>query len=390
MKKLLIFVYIIVMMTWITPAFAQDEVRIINDKVTIVKAVVLEITSENIQPIPGTDITGINQIIKVKILEGEDKNQIVTLDNDYIELEQDEIFYLRNETRGEDGKKIYAVADQNRLPGIYFFLALFILAVIFLGGIQGIRGLVSLIGSMVLILYVLLPGILQGYSPIFMTIGVSSLIIIVGSYITHGFNKTTSSAVIGMIVTVIITGLLAYLAMNMSKLSGFSSEEETYLNLNTQGSIDMIGLLFGGIMIGLLGVLYDIAIGQAISVEELHHIAPHTPKSVIYKRGVRIGREHIGALVNTLAIAYVGVSLPLLLLFYTSNGADVISPLATINREIFATEIVRILIGSIGLVLAVPITTFIATWILIKDKNSSDQLIIKQEEEKLAHYQHHH
>jgi uncharacterized membrane protein len=105
---------------------------------------------------------------------------------------------------------------------------------------------------------------------------------------------------------------------------------------------------------------------------------------------VRIGREHIGALVNTLAIAYVGVSLPLLLLFYTSNGADVISPLATINREIFATEIVRILIGSIGLVLAVPITTFIATWILIKDKNSSDQLIIKQEEEKLAHYQHHH
>ena len=387
MKKLLALIFITPLFLQAIPALAQNT--IIQDKVTIVRAQVLEITSEKEQPIPGTDISGINQVLKAKILEGDDKGVTITLNNDYIKLQKDEVFYLRNETRGEDGKKIYAVAYQDRLPAIYFFLILFVVAVICLGGIQGIRGLASLVGSMVLILYVLLPAILHGYSPILVTIGVSSLIIIVGSYITHGFNKTTTSAVLGMIATVIFTGLLAYLAVHITKLSGFSSEEETYLNLNTGGTIDMVGLLFGGIMIGLLGVLYDIAIGQAISVEELYHIAPHVEKKKIYKRAVRIGREHIGALVNTLAIAYVGVSLPLLLLFYTSNGKDVISPLATINREIFATEIIRIIIGSIGLILAVPITTFISTWLLVKEKTVTGE-VIKNETEKLEHFHHHH
>ncbi len=132
----------------------------------------------------------------------------------------------------------------------------------------------------------------------------------------------------------------------------------------------MVGLLLGGIMIGLLGVLYDVAIGQAISVEELHRACPNLPKKHIYKRAIRIGREHIGALVNTLAIAYVGASLPLLLLMYTSAGAAA-NPLAdmamSVNREVFAAEIMRTLVGSIGLVLAVPITTLIAVFVLVQN-----------------------
>ena len=114
-------------------------------------------------------------------------------------------------------------------------------------------------------------------------------------------------------------------------------------------------------MIGLLGILYDVAIGQAISVEELHHLAPHIGRGIIFKRAMRMGREHIGALINTLAIAYVGVSLPLLLLFSTPPVAVAM----TINKEIFATEIIRILIGSIGLILAVPITTLLSVYILM-------------------------
>ena len=122
----------------------------------------------------------------------------------------------------------------------------------------------------------------------------------------------------------------------------------------------MVGLLFGGIMIGLLGVLYDIAIGQAIAVEELLSAGPHLSRIDIYKRGIRIGREHIGALVNTLAIAYVGASLPLLLLIQSSTT----SLPFMLNSELFATELIRILIGSIGLILGVPITTFIASYML--------------------------
>jgi uncharacterized membrane protein len=136
----------------------------------------------------------------------------------------------------------------------------FLILLFIFGGVQGVRGLASLLGSLVLIFYVLLPGILGGYSPILASIGVSSLIIIAGSYITHGFNKTTSAAVIGMILTVLVTGLGAYYAIHAGNFSGYTSEENVYLNFNTSGAISMVGLLFGGIMIGLLGVLYDIAI----------------------------------------------------------------------------------------------------------------------------------
>jgi uncharacterized membrane protein len=122
----------------------------------------------------------------------------------------------------------------------------------------------------------------------------------------------------------------------------------------------MVGLLFGGIMIGLLGVLYDIAIGQAVAIEELFRAGKHLTRREVYLRGIRIGREHIGALVNTLAIAYVGASLPLLLLMQSATTGIAF----IINSEILSTEIVRILIGSIGLILAVPITTLIASYML--------------------------
>jgi uncharacterized membrane protein len=248
-------------------------------------------------------------------------------------------------------------------------LALVFLVLVFLfGGIQGIRGLATLLGSLVLIFYVLLPGIYAGISPVLVSIGVASLIIIVGSYLTHGFRRSTTAAMLGMIATVLITGAGTYYVIHAAQLSGFTTESNAYLNFNTGGTIDMVGLLFGGIMIGLLGVLYDIAIGQAVAVEELVRAASHYTRRQVYRRALRIGREHIGALINTLAIAYVGASLPLLLLFRQS---DVSIPYV-INSELFATEIIRILMGSIGLILAVPITTLIASYFLTQ-KNVSGE-----------------
>ncbi len=371
----------------VSPVLVQAQ-ELIQDKVDIIRAKVLEIVKEEVKNVPGTDIRSQNQTIKVEILEGNEKGKQLTVDNDYLNLDVGEVFYLRHQYGGMDGTNYYSVDEPYRLPHVLILVALFIIAIFVFGGIQGVRGLVSLVGSFLLIMYVLLPGILHGYSPLLVTIGVSSLIIIVGSYITHGFNKTTSSAVLGMVITVIITGLLAVWAVHFTRLSGFGSEEVTYLNLNTRGTLDVIGLLLGGIMIGLLGVLYDVAIGQAISVEELIRIAPHVPKKTIYQRAIRIGREHIGALVNTLAIAYVGASLPLLLLFVQTST----SSLANIaNREIFATEIVRTMIGSIGLILAVPITTFVAVWLLMSTKkNNVSQEKLQQEQEALEHAGHHH
>jgi len=225
----------------------------------------------------------------------------------------------------------------------------------------------ALTGSFAFIVFLLLPGILAGYPPIAVAVGVSSLIVILGSYVTHGFNRTTSTAVIGMVATVFLTGALAYAAVPFTQLSGFTSEEITYLNVNTRGSLDLAGLLIGGMLIGVLGVLYDAAIGQAVTVEELVDAAPELSDGEMYRRALRIGREHIGALVNTLAIAYVGTALPLLLLFY-GFGSDSLA--LNINREIFSTEIVRTLVGSIGLVLTVPVTTAIAVRILHRGRSS--------------------
>ncbi len=292
-----IFAIIFLFFTLITPVFAQEGL-LIQDSVSVVKAKVVKITNQEVKTVPGTDVTSNYQTLQVQIQEGKLKGKEVTVINDYLSLKDGETFYLRITMRGEDGTVVYSVSEPYRLPAVLFFVVLFVFLVFLLGGIQGIRGIVSLAGSFILILYILLPGILHGYSPILMSLGVASLIIIVGSYITHGFNKTTTSAVIGMIVTIIVTGLLAYSAVHWSRLSGFSDEEAVYLNLDTRGSIDFVGLLLGGMLIGLLGVLYDVAIGQAISVEELHHIAPHIPRKTIFTRAIRIGREHIGALVN--------------------------------------------------------------------------------------------
>lgn len=338
-------------------AFAQEGSEIVPDKHTVEKAIVLEIISETEKKIAIEQTPVKVQTIEVKILSGENKDDIVRFDNDYTELKKGEVFFLSHTTRS-DGFESFAVSDKYRIPWLLYFSIFFVLVTLIFGGLQGLRGIVSLVGSLLIIFFVLLPLLLKGYNPVLVSIIVSSVIIVLGSYITHGFNKTTTTSVIGMLITIVITGLLAMLAVSKTGLSGFSEDEAVYLAVNTKGAIDTVGLLLGGIMIGLLGTLYDASISQAIAVEEIHMANPSLDKKEVFKRVLRMGKEHIGALVDTLAIAYVGAALPLLLLVYSSTEL----PLMTIlNQEIFATEIVRIVIGSIGVILAVPITTYIST-----------------------------
>ncbi len=382
-------VFIIPTQTSAASSAASAAPVLLQDTVTIVKAKVVSIDSSSRQLVPGTDTSATVQMITAEPLEGADKGISVQFENDYIPLKAGDLFYLRKNINSDNGRVSYVVSDVYRLPSLYFFIGLFVLLVLIFGGKQGVRGLASLVGSLALIIFVLLPGILHGWSPILLSIGVSSLIIVLGSYITHGFNKTTSAAVAGMILTVILTGIVAHYAVASAHLTGFNTEESVYLNFNTNGALDFVGLLLGAMLIGLLGVLYDAAIGQAIAVEELHHVAPHLSRAAIFKRAIRIGREHIGALVNTLAIAYVGVSLPILLLISTAQA-----PISQIiNQENFATEIIRTMIGSIGLVLAVPITTMLAVLILVKvGADIVEGKILAQEERVLdgTKHLHHH
>ncbi|HUD03087.1 MAG TPA: YibE/F family protein [Candidatus Paceibacterota bacterium] len=341
----------------------------LNDVVTYIKAQVLSVGSTTVKEIPGTDTSSPYQTIKAKLLEGSGIGQVIQVDNDYLMMKPGDVFYFRHTVNTGEGIDFYSVSDPYRLPVLEFLIGLFVVFLFIIGGKQGMRGLLALIASFFFIGYLLLPGILHGYSPILVSVGVSSLIIILGSYITHGFNRATTAAVVGMIATIIITGLLSYFSIHGAHLSGFTSEEATYLNFDTRGSIDFVGLLLGSMMIGLLGVLYDAAISQAVAVEELFAMGADDEKRAhprhVFARAMRIGREHIGALVNTLAITYVGTSLPLILLFEESN----LNFWVTVNQEVFATEIVRMMIGSIGLILAVPITTLVAVYMLSNNKN---------------------
>lgn len=340
------------------PARAQE---LTPDTVAYEKGSVVEVVDSEEKLLPGTDTKSNFQTIRVKMLDGPNAGNVLTIENDFLSAKPGDTLYLMHRINKLDGVDVYSVSAPYRLPAIAFFVALFLACLFFFGGMQGVRGLVALGISFFFIGYLLLPGILAGYPPVLVAIGVSALIIVLGSYITHGFNRTTSTAVLGMLATIVITGGLAYIAIHAAHLTGFTNEEVVYLNFDTRGSIDLIGLLLGSILIGVLGVLYDAAIGQSIVVEELISAGGHLSAGEIYRRALRIGREHIGALVNMLAIAYVGAALPLLLLFHASYTQSLE---VTLNQELFATEILRTMLGSIGIILTVPVTTAVAVWML--------------------------
>ncbi len=199
-------------------------------------------------------------------------------------------------------------------------------------------------------------------------------------YITHGFNRITHAAFLGTIVTVAFVGFLAYLGVTMGHLSGFASHEALYLDLQTGGLLDISGLLLAAIIVGILGVLDDVSITQAATVRELRKAAPQLSRLEIYRRALAVGKEHIVSLVNTIALAYAGAALPLLLLLSQREE----SLLYLMNLEIFATEIIRTLAGSIGLIAAVPITTALAV-LLLNSRTKEDE-----KEAEGGHHHHHH
>lgn len=366
---------IVLLLIFCVPVHMVRAQTLVPDTETIATAKVHTAGASETEPVPATGVSAQTQELTVEIMSGAEKGKVVTFENDFTQLREGDTFYLKHISSVTDGKDYYSVADPYRLNILLMLLGLFVVLTVLIGGKQGIRGLLSLVGSFLVIWYVLLPGIVAGYPPALVAVGAASVIILIGSYITHGVNRTTTSAVLGMIVTICITGLLAWGSVALAHLSGYTSDEATYVHFQYGGTIDLVGLLLGGILIGLLGVLYDSAIGQAVAVEELMRISKEASTKTIFLRAMRMGREHIGALVNTLAIAYVGAGLPLLLLFEGTSA-----PLGyLINAEVLSTEILRILVGSIGLILAVPITTLISVYILSTYGVP-----------KTAHHSHHH
>ena len=341
------------------PAAAQE---LHQDVQGVWHAEVLRINSEQEVTVPGTDVLSREQNITVLLLDGERKGEEVTFDNDFIILEEGDRFFL-NYLVTVGGTELYSVREIDRRGALAGVFLAFVFVVIVFGGWQGVRSLLSLAGSLLVIAYVLLPQLVAGVSPVPLSMVVAGAILFFAIFFTHGFNKRSVIAYCGTMLAVFITGALALFSITSASLTGFSSDDAVYLNLSTGGTLDFVGLFLAAVIIGALGVLDDIAVTQVAVVHELFQTGNIKAREV-YAKAMRVGREHVGALINTLVLAYTGAALPLLLLFSLSESG----PLSIVNREIFAAEIIRALVGSMGLILTVPITTLLAVWLLRKNK----------------------
>ena len=271
------------------------------------------------------------------------------------------------------GSDTFLIADQVRTQPLLILFIIFILAVLLISKWRGVGSLLGMAFSFLIIIYFILPKIATGNDPILIAILGSLLIIPATFYPSHGLNRKTNIAILSTFCALLITGFLAKFFLDFAKLSGLASEEAGFLQtMNPEVFDNMRGLLLAGIIIGVLGVLDDVTVSQASIVAQLKIANPQFTKIELYKRAMEVGRDHISSMVNTLVLVYAGASLPLLLLFNDSA-----KPFAEIvNYEILADEIVRTLVGSIGLILVVPISTFLAAIFVGKadKKMSHDQL----------------
>ncbi|MEU0599631.1 YibE/F family protein [Streptomyces sp. NPDC006393] len=260
----------------------------------------------------------------------------------------------------------YSVTDVNRRFPMALLAGVFALAVVVVGRMRGVMALIALAVSFLVLNLFVLPAILQGSNPLLVAVVGSSAIMLIALYMCHGLSARTSVAVLGTLISLVLIGVLGSLFIGWAALTG-NTDDNTGLIHGLYPSIDMSGLLLAGVIIGSLGVLDDVTVTQTSAVWELHEANPAMGWRGLYRAGIRIGRDHIASVVNTLVLAYAGAALPLLLLFSIAQ-----SSVGTVaNSELVAEEIVRTLVGSIGLVASVPVTTALAALVVSADRTGS-------------------
>jgi len=312
-------------------------------------------------------------VIEVRVETGADEGETFTFDQSVgagsrTLAVDDPVVVARGATdaQGAGGGEYYFVDYRRGAP----LVALALLFVVVVVAISRLRGALSLLGlaiSLLVLVRFVMPAILEGSDPVLVAVTGSAAIMFVTLYLAHGVNVRTTTAILGTLASLALTGGLAIAFVELARFTGFGSEEATFLQISAE-QVNLEGLLLGGIIIGTLGVLDDVTVTQASAVWELRVANPAYSFRRLYSSALRIGRDHIASTVNTLVLAYVGASLPLLILFTISSR-----PLGGIlTTEVVAEEIVRTLVGSIGLVASVPITTALAAAVVSADPGTDE------------------
>lgn len=258
----------------------------------------------------------------------------------------------------EQGESVFFVTDYLRRPQLVWLFIIFLILAVLVGGRQGATSLIGMAISFLIIFGLILPQISRGRDPTLVTIGSSLIIIPVTFFLSHGLNKKTAVAVLATLISLALTGLLAKWFVELTQLTGYSTDEAAFLEAVKGQQVNVKGLVLAGIIVGVLGILDDVTVAQAALVQKLREADRSLSQRELFLHSLSVGRDHIASMINTLVLVYAGASLPLLLLFINSP----VSFTEVINQEIIAEEVVRTLVGSIGLILAVPITSLIASW----------------------------
>lgn len=302
------------------------------------------------------------QVARVELLEGDYRGIVMEMDYGKRQVISNNVYLQPGDeilvTVGSrpDGLLTVYFADFVRVNSILWLTAIFAITIIAISRWKGVRSLLSMAFSLAIIIGYIIPRILAGGDPLQVSIAGSIVLLGLTLYVTYGWNLKTHAAVVSMIIVLLITGALAGMFVVVTRLTGSGDENALFLiqMLNTQ--INLRGLLLGGMIIGALGVLDDLVTTQASAVFELHHANETFGFRQLFQSAMRIGQDHVAATVNTLVLAYAGASLPMLLMFSLGRGDYG----KLVNFEFVAEEIVRTLVGSLGLIAAVPLTTAIA------------------------------
>ena len=302
------------------------------------------------------------QVMRVELLEGEYKGILMEVDYGKSQVRPSATLFAPGDqlfvTLGKrlDGVLSAYYLEFVRSKSLLLLAVFFVLAIVLISGWKGLRALLAMVFSLLMIIGYIIPHILAGEDPVTVSLIGSAILLGISLYVTYGWNLKTHASVLSMILVLLLTGTLAVIFITVTRLSGYGNEDALFLAQLSDVTINLRGLLLGGLIIGALGVLDDLVTTQASAVFELHGANPALKFRELFRAAMRIGQDHVAATVNTLVLAYAGASLPTLLLFTLGRGNYGF----LLNTEMVAEEIVRTLVGSMGLVAAVPLTTVIA------------------------------
>lgn len=372
MKKFLI---IFIMLFFTLPVFAQNEAdKVLKSELGRIQSVDYEDIEHSF-----TDKSQVKQLVVVKLLTGEFKGQefkttnMITGNPYYdIFLKKGDRVILHTEME-DDGETInYDIADIHRIDFVYVLIAIFVGLLLLVGRKKGFNSLLSIVITVVLILFVMAPMVRSGFNPIVSALVISLLSTLITMYTVGGFNHKSTSATIGVIGSLIFASFLSIMTIKFSRLTGFCCEETMYLN-SADPNLNFKGILTASVILATLGAVMDTGMSIASSINEFYIINPKLTTKELFLSGMNVGKDIIGTMANTLILVYLGSSLPLVLL---SQNID-LQKFFNLNQVV--TEISSAMIGSIALVACVPITAIVSAHLVGLNKKEIDDIIIEND-----------